>query len=446
MNKDQFSEQIHQIKTRLLDFENQNQQAVSQSINKESTSEDIQILIEELNVAIEELYEQNSELQETRNILESERQRYKELFDFAPNGYLITDSYGTIREANEAAGKLLNVLSNNLIGKPFQVFVAESDVAGFRKFLSSRDLSNERDSFEKEVRLQPRDAASITVNLTMRVSPAQDEVKIRWMLQDVTERYELTKALSAVNENLEERVHERTSELIRINQELHDFAFTASHDMQEPLRKVTAFAALLKDRYSSLLPEEGNDYLDRIMRANERMNDMLQGLLSVSRVTTRAEPFQSIDLNHIIEGVIFDLELPIEQAHAHIEIEKLPELEADPNQLRQLFQNLLSNAIKFHESGKPPHVRVWSEKSSEDVTLMIKDDGIGFDGSYAEQIFQPFRRLNSPAAYRGSGMGLTICKKIIERHHGEIRAESTPGDGTTFYVTLPIRQPEEVFR
>jgi PAS domain S-box-containing protein len=232
------------------------------------------------------------------------------------------------------------------------------------------------------------------------------------------------------------------SRLEQSNRDLQEFAYIASHDLQEPLRKVLAFGDRLATKYNDVIDETGRDYLKRMREASLRMQTLINDLLTFSRVTTRAQPFSRVDLFELVYDVVSDLELQIDRTQGKVELERLPTIEADPTQMHQLLQNLINNALKFHQEGKPPHVWVSSESTARTCKIIVKDDGIGFDEQYLDRIFKPFQRLHSRQEYEGSGMGLAICRRIVERHGGEITARSILGKGSTFVVTLPIHQTQ----
>lgn len=222
-----------------------------------------------------------------------------------------------------------------------------------------------------------------------------------------------------------------------LNQELQEFAFVASHDLQEPLRKIQTFGSLLEATSGGSLGEQGRDYLARMTKSAQRMSALLGALLGYSRVATKPEPLALTDLSEIAQDAVSDLELAIHRARGHVEIRALPCIEADPNQMRQLFQNLISNALKYRRKNEPPAVKVYGEAIGSICTLYVEDNGIGFDEEYLDRIFKPFQRLHGRNEYEGTGMGLAICRKIAERHGGTITAKSTPGRGSVFIVTLP---------
>jgi signal transduction histidine kinase len=242
----------------------------------------------------------------------------------------------------------------------------------------------------------------------------------------------------------------REAALERSNRELQMFASVASHDLQEPLRKIEAFGDRLERKCRDALSEDGRLYVDRMRSAATRMRTLINDLLDYSRVTTKARPFVQVDLARIAADVVADLQVTIEACGGRVEIDPLPRLEADPTQIRQLMQNLIANALKFHRPDQPPVVRLSAEVHgrehgdggpAERCTLRIADNGIGFDTKYLERIFSIFQRLHGRNEYEGTGIGLATCRKIVERHRGAITAQSAPGEGATFIVTLPMRQP-----
>ena len=246
---------------------------------------------------------------------------------------------------------------------------------------------------------------------------------------------------------------EYIARLARSNRELEQFASIASHDLQEPLRKIQAFADRLVSVARESLDDRSRDYLDRITGAAGRMRHLIDSLLSYSRVTTKAQPFEPVNLDTILAEVLGDLEVRIAESHARIDADELPTLEADPLQMRQLLQNLLGNALKFMPQGRAAKLCISCRPVDADpadageglsvpsVKLTFRDNGIGFEQNYAERIFGVFQRLHGRREYEGSGMGLAICRKIVDRHRGRIWAESEPDKGTAFHILLPLRQP-----
>ncbi len=243
----------------------------------------------------------------------------------------------------------------------------------------------------------------------------------------------------------DEALTQRAAELTRSNAELEQFAFVASHDLQEPLRKIQAFGDRLKMKCQGVLGAEAGDYLERMQSASARMRRLIDDLLTFSRVIRRSEPFATVDLNAAARDVLSDLEVSIDKSKGRLEIGDLPSIEADPVQMRQLLLNLIGNALKFQPAGGQPLVKVQGRilpgLAGEDLCeLVISDNGIGFEEKYAEKIFVVFQRLHGRMEYEGTGVGLAVCRRITDRHHGSITAQSQPGQGATFRVVLPVRQ------
>jgi len=256
------------------------------------------------------------------------------------------------------------------------------------------------------------------------------------------QKEKLLTLLSVANDEL----IESNEKLSRSNQELEDFAYVASHDLQEPLRKVTAFGDRLKAKYSYMLDETGRDYVDRMQNAARRMSILINDLLTYSRVSSKAQPFAEVDLEETVREVLEDLEVPIEELEAAIQVGPLPCVRADALQMRQLMQNLISNALKFHKPDTPPAIKIYSRPVAEDapeatgggsaVEIVVEDNGIGFDEKYADQIFRMFQRLHGRSEYEGTGVGLAVCRKIAERHGAAITARSISGQGAEFALTF----------
>ncbi len=305
----------------------------------------------------------------------------------------------------------------------------------------------EKGKYEVEYRLRRYDGVYRHF-LARGVPMLDDDGRIReWVgtCIDITERKEIEELLKRSRDELEARVHERTVELERSNRELQDFAFIASHDLREPLRKIQTFGDMLVARLGETLDETSRDYLRRMQRAAARMTDFLNSLLAYSRVTTRAEQMKETSLRTCVEAALSNLEVMIEEKHAIVEIGELPVLEADGVQMIQLFQNLIGNALKFSRDGEVPHVKITSREVGDEergLEIRVEDNGIGIQKRFLDKIFLPFQRLHGRSDYEGLGMGLAICRKILERHKGKISASSTLGGGSTFIVRLPLLAPQ----
>lgn len=285
---------------------------------------------------------------------------------------------------------------------------------------------------------------------------AGDVVKMIGTGQDITEQ-----------QKGEQKLVERTIELENMNAELQKFAYVASHDLQEPLRKIMTFTSLLEKESGSNLTESSRMYMEKIMQSSGRMQRLIDDILQFSSLKAVKADYRETDLNSIVQQVLSDMELKVESSAAVIEADNLPTIEAIPSQMGQLFQNIISNALKFKKEGEAPRIRINSTVLSADqltnyhwidggnlaragysynwsreqfVRIDVKDNGIGFDETYAEKIFEIFQRLHLHQYYEGTGIGLAICKKIVDNHHGIISAEGKQGEGATFTIVLPLSQ------
>ena len=299
-------------------------------------------------------------------------------------------------------------------------------------------------------------ARMVTLQLALADRAMQLENLTNSLEQQVAER---TSELSESNAMLKVEIADRTraeealalraKELARSNQELQQFGHMVSHELQEPLRKVQGLAELLRTKSHDALTEQGIDILERLQAAAGRMRTLVNDVLAYSLVETKGQAFATVDLAELVSAVMSDLEVSIQQSEGRVITKNLPSIQGDPRQLRQLFQNLISNGLKFHAPGQSPLVTVYSHlldnrgnpAGAEICELVVEDDGIGFDQKYEHKMFNLFQRLHSRGAYEGKGIGLAMCRKIVERHRGSIKALSHPGQGAKFVVTLPVAHP-----
>ncbi|MRS61686.1 PAS domain-containing protein [Larkinella terrae] len=367
---------------------------------------------------------------------------------------------------------------NQLEGKTFLADTREPSRDWLLKYIPAEDqlrvesaidkVIADKRVFELEHRIIRVDG---TVGWTLsRAVPILDEKGqiLEWFgtASDVTERKRAEEALRQSEERyrrlsaeLEERVNARTHDLSqanvdlkRSNDNLQQFAYVASHDLQEPLRKIQSFSSLLTQQLNEQLNEEGKDHLQRIMAAGARMSTLIKDLLAYSRISTRQQVFGPVSLEAIMAEVLVTLDWNISQSGAQITVDALPVVRGDESQLGQLFQNLLANSIKFVTPGQLPQIRVDyflrpqselppgvqpSEESAMYHQIDVQDNGIGFDEKYANRIFQVFQRLHGKSEYAGTGVGLAICQRVVDNHGGAITARSQPGQGAVFSVYLP---------
>ncbi len=248
------------------------------------------------------------------------------------------------------------------------------------------------------------------------------------------------RAANRMLEGSNEQLARSNLELQRSNAELEQFASVASHDLQEPLRKVQTFGDQIERRFGDDIPDEAKDYLRRMRSSANRMSTLIEDLLRFSRVTTHAKPPSPVNLGEVAREVTSDLDALLQKTHGSVDIGELPTVQADPLQMRQLMQNLIANGVKFHRPGISPEVVVRSVPAPSGMTAFtVSDNGIGFEAQYAERIFRVFERLHPRDVFEGTGIGLALCRKIVERHGGTIVAEGRPDEGSTFTVTLPLQ-------
>ncbi len=389
--------------------------------------EDVRKLAEELQIHQVELEMQNEELRSTQWELEQSRKKYSDLYDFAPVGYLTLSEEGRIVEANLTAAKQLGIERSILIGKPFNLYAAEN----YRDelHLHLRKVFQTKQPHTCEIKLNGKGRGNCYVQLDSTYFMDSDGQSLtRTTMTNISDRKKAEGKLTALAGKLEFS-----------NRELEQFAFIASHDLQEPLRKIQAFGDRIGTKYRDKLDEEGKEYLTRMQNAAKRMQQFIRDLLKYSRVATHPEPPDTVDLRQTVMEVISDLELIIQRWGADVEVFELPAVKVEKSQIHQLFQNLIANALKFHGE-KQPHIKIYSQRTDHDCQIFVEDNGIGFDEKYLDRIFAPFQRLHGRSVYEGTGMGLAICRKIVERHGGSITAKSKPGAGSTFIITLPVRQ------
>jgi light-regulated signal transduction histidine kinase (bacteriophytochrome) len=288
-----------------------------------------------------------------------------------------------------------------------------------------------------------KDASLLPVEVSVSRFTLAGEDRFCFLIRDITER-----------RHAEAQLHRTMIELEHSNTELEQFAYVVSHDLQEPLRKITAFGDLLQTEHSESLNEEGRDYVGRMQHAAVRMADLIRSLLRLSRVTTGAHAFDRVDLNEVLAEVLVDLEGRLVSSQGSVEQGALPIIEAEDVQMRQLFQNLVGNALKYGKPDVAPLVHVYAEAvtvapdgmavdfaPADLCRIIVQDNGIGFEEGDTERIFGIFQRLHTRDKYEGTGIGLSICRKIVERHGGDIVAEAVPGEGARFIMTLPVSRP-----
>ncbi|QSW99231.1 PAS domain-containing protein [Haloterrigena alkaliphila] len=385
--------------------------------------------------------------------LEAEKQRkqLETLFQVLPVGAVVADADGSLLKANDTARELWGG----------DVFDAES-VEEYDKFEAVWADSGEPVGPEDWTMYQVLQGEEVSEPNIYEISTFDGEQRIimEHGMPVRNERGEVSRAVVTLTDITERRASQRKLEetvekLEASNERLEQFAYAASHDLQEPLRMITSYLQLLERRYGDAFDEDGQEFLDFAVDGAERMSDMIDALLEYSRVETRGDPLEPVDLETALGDVIDDLQLHIEETDARISTGTLPVVEGDASQLRQVFQNLLENALTYH-GDDPPRVHVDAERceaprasersgnaaenGGEEWVVSVADEGIGIDPADQDRVFTVFDRLHSQEEYEGTGIGLALCQRIVERHGGEITVDSEPGDGTTFSFTLPAAE------
>ncbi len=371
------------------------------------------------------------DLQTSRNNLLSAKDYIDNIIKSLIDTLIVTDPNGTIKMINKSALDMLGYSHNEIIGQKLSVIFPQEDLPKDERLI---DTFIKRKFVSKaEVRYQTKTGEIIPVSISSTVlKDINDEIDgIVFVAQDISD-YKRAEQLARSSEALE-----------RSNKELEQFAYVASHDLQEPLRMISSYVQLLKRRYGEDLDSDANEFIDFAVDGAERMKTLIQDLLAFSRVGTNGEEFQTISAQAILDEVLSNLEISINEKSAVITSDPLPELVVDRTQILQLFQNLITNAIKF-SGDKTPELHIDVIDNYTEWLFCFNDNGIGIDEKYSEQIFVIFQRLHGIGEYPGTGIGLSIAKRIVERHGGRIWVESEPGKGSSFKFTIPKHKSGEI--
>lgn len=396
------------------------------------------------------LAHQAQELERSKDVLELHVQartqelqklqrRYEHILNSAGEGIYGLDLQGKTTFVNPAAAKLTGWKVEELVAKSeAEIFyrLPPNNTASSTSLLAKDTVNSNEQIFYR------KDGASFPVEYVR--TPIMEKGKLMGavvIFKDITERKRTEDALAR-----------KAAELARSNSELEQFAYVASHDLQEPLRKIQAFGDRLKTKCDAVQMQDGRDYLERMQSAAARMQTLINDLLTFSRVISTTQPFVPVELAQVTREVLTDLEVRIEQTKAKVEVGELCTIEADPLQMRQLLQNMIGNALKFQAPNAQPIVKISAqiikkpfgtggetEPSNEICELKIEDNGIGFEEKYTDKIFAVFQRLHGRTEYEGTGVGLAVCRRITDRHGGSITAKSKLGEGATFIITLPVK-------
>jgi PAS domain S-box-containing protein len=377
--------------------------------------------LHELRVHQIELEMQNEELRRTQQELEASRERYFDLYDLAPVGYLTLNEQGLILEANLTAAKLFGVARGVLIKQPLSRFILPEDQDIHYRHRKALLETGTPQSWA--LRVLKKDAVPFWVRVDATAAPGADGASV-WR--------------AVVSDNAESKRAERA--LQTTNAELQEFAYALAHDLQEPLRMVVNFSQLLAEEYAGKLGEHADKYVAYSVEGALRIEVLQQGLLNYLEATERdGHRLSPVDCNHVLSQALLSLRTVIQQSGAAVTSDPLPTAIANEAMLMHLFQNLIGNSIKY-KGETAPAIHISALRTAEGWLFSVRDNGVGIDSAYAEFVFGMFKRLHGKEI-PGTGIGLALCRKVVERHGGRIWVESEPGHGATFKFTIPTEGP-----
>ncbi|MES2284674.1 MAG: PAS domain S-box protein [Bacteroidota bacterium] len=376
----------------------------------------------------EEIKQKSEELEHSNKNLKDSEQQIQAIFDSAPDAVIVINHESTIIKWNHKAEKLFDWNESEVLGKPLYNFIIperyrERHKNGMKHYLAT----GEGPVLNRDIEIEAinKNGNEFSVSLTISPVGIKDKILFIGFIRDITQR-----------KQIEGEIKQKSEELLRSNQELEQFAYVASHDLQEPLRTIYNFVGLLDKKYSGKTDDDAKGYFKFIVNATSKMQNLIKDLLEFSRVGKNIS-FTDVDCNKILKEVIADLDISIKESNAKITSATLPVLQGNETELKRLFQNLISNAIKFRKKNVSPEITITVEQKEKEYLFAIRDNGIGIEEKHINKLFIIFQRLHSVEEYPGTGIGLATCKKIVTLHKGKIWVESKLGEGSTFYFTLP---------
>lgn len=398
--------------------------------------------------AYEEIKRKNEQLQELSEKLKKSEAQYRTLTNSLPLIIFSLDKEGKVLYANDWLSRYSGETMESLNRNQWNKIIYADDYENFSLLLKN-DLARATTAVRMQVRLTNKNGDHLWHQVSMSPVVGEKNQPQYWIgfMADIhaqklveetlKDNYELRQTQKELKEN-QQTLEKYIEELNRSNAELQQFAFVASHDLQEPVRKVIFYSDFLMNRFSDSFQGHAGDYLKGIQRSAQRMRVLIKDLLVFSQIKKEQIKFTSVDLNNVIEEAIQNFELLIAEKGARIEVGQLPTIGSDGRMMRQLFENMISNSLKYAKQDEAPVIKINCHRKSDGFELSFQDNGIGFDEKYLPQMFVLFQRLHNRSQYEGTGLGLAICKKIVDIHSGTIWANSKEGEGATFYVSLPI--------
>jgi PAS domain S-box-containing protein len=367
--------------------------------------------------------------------------RYRGLLEAAPDAMVVVNQAGEIVLVNVQAEKQFGYRRDELLGQKVKSIIPE----GFAERLIADATRSVAEALAQQIGMGielsglRKDSTEFPIEIMLSPLESADGILVTAAIRNIS----LRKKSEEDNAELELRVQERTRQLAVANQvlersniELQQFAYVASHDLQSPLRSICGFVQLLKMEYEGKLDEQAADWIRRTVLATEQMQDLIRGVLAYSRVDSRSRPFMPTPFLDVFNDVVALLEPSIHDAGGQVTCSELPVVMGDRSQFVQLMQNLIGNGLKYH-GDKSPHVQVSAKRNGDEWTFSVRDNGIGIDPKYYERIFEIFKRLHDQKEYPGTGIGLAVCRRVVNRHGGRIWVESEAGQGSVFHFTLP---------
>lgn len=425
-------------------------------MNSETIDEWKQLFRNEPSVSpYEEIKRKNEQLQELSQRVQESESQYKMLTNALPIIIFSLDPDGELIYANEWLQRFTGFSIAQLNASGWKSSVHPDDYHTFSLLLNA-DAASGASAIKVQCRLKHRNEEEWYWHLAS-ISPLNDErgallywigyivdINAQKLVEDtLKDNMELKETQAQLKENqlaLENNIHD----LNRSNFELQQFAYIASHDLQEPIRKISYYSDYFINRYAASLDEKGKEYLNAMALASTRMRSLVHDLLAFSQVEKRAVELKPVDLNQVIKDVLYDVEIMINEKNAQVQVQLLPQIDADEGMMRQLFENLLTNSLKYSKENEAPVVEISSHRINGHLEIWVKDNGIGFDEKYLPQMFMLFQRLHSSGKYKGTGLGLAICQKIVRLHNGTMTARSKESGGATFIISLPYNQSVNV--